>query len=190
MKRSNNAKRGTATVEFALALPVLLLFFTVSVEFARCSIIRHVLDNASYEACRTVIVPGGTNAEAIAKATSMLTAAGITNPTITISPNPIVESSTNVVVQISVPTTGNTWGAARFTSGKTLTAVTKLLTERTPTFQVAGMPVPPPDPTPAPEPAPAPATTTTTTSSTTTTAAATTEVAAPAPAPGPVLPLL
>lgn len=127
--------RGVATVEFALTLPVLLLFFWASIEFARGSMIRHAVDNAAYEACRTVIVPGATVAEATTAANKVLNPLGITGATVTVTPNPILETTTQVTCRVSANINSSMWGTPRFLAGKTLVSQSTLVAERTPSMQ-------------------------------------------------------
>jgi len=122
-------------VEFALTLPIVMLFFWASIEFARASILQHAIDNAAYEACRAVIVPGGTVAEANAEANKILSTFSITGATVTVTPNPITEATTQITCQVSAPASSSMWGTPKFFSGKTLTASATLIAEREPAQQ-------------------------------------------------------
>ncbi len=125
-------RRGAAAVEFSLVATVLFLFVFASIEFARVSILRHVVDHASYEACRIVIVPGATTAEAQARVNTLLSKYGVSGATISVSPDPILETTGAVTVQVSVPAASNRWGTAIFSGGVNLASSTTLLTERGP----------------------------------------------------------
>ncbi len=133
-------RRGVATVEFALTVPLVFLFFFACIEFARASILRHAIDNAAYEACRVVIVPGGTRSEAEAAAQTLLNTFGISSATITISPDPIGVNTAQVTVTVSAPVSASMWGTPRFLAAKTLTSQTTLITERTPGIQATALP--------------------------------------------------
>ena len=52
-----NQRTGVTTVEFAIVLPLFILFLVLAFEFGRLNIIRHTADNAAYEAARHVMVP-------------------------------------------------------------------------------------------------------------------------------------
>ena len=106
------------------------------IEFARLNIIRHVTENASYEACRYVVVPGGTVAEAQAKAAQILQAVNVTNATITVTPNPLLDTTGKITVHVDVPCDGNFWFLPQFSAGKTVSAETTLLAERPPVIQI------------------------------------------------------
>lgn len=130
-----SSRTGATMVEFALTLPIVMLFFWASIEFARASILQHAIDNAAYEACRAVIVPGGTVAEATTEANKILSTFSITGATVTVTPNPITEATTQVTCQVSAPTSSSMWGAPRFFSGHTLTSRSTLIAEREPAQQ-------------------------------------------------------
>ncbi len=163
-------RRAAATVEFALAATVLFLFVLASIEFARLSIVRHAIDNAAYEACRKVIVPGAQTDDAVAHVHSLLAKYGVRDLRITVSPSPIQEQTPAVTVSIEAPAAASAWGISTFTDGLTLRSSSTLLTERIPIVQVHGLAEPMPaqpaeipsqpsdadQSAPAPDPAPQP----------------------------------
>ncbi len=133
--RSYKNRRAAVMVEFALALPILMLFFWASLEFGRAAILQHAVDNAAYEACRIVIVPGGTTSEATVAANKILSTFSIAGATIAVSPNPITEQTTQITCQVSAPASSSMWGSPRFFSGKVLRGKSTLIAERTPSLQ-------------------------------------------------------
>lgn len=133
-------RRGATTVEFALTLPLVILFFFAAIEFARGTILRHAIDNAAYEACRVVIVPGAAKSEAVAAAQKILNTFNIKSSTITVSPNSINANTAQVTVTVSAPVSGNMWGVPKFLGAKSLTSQSTLITERTPGVQSTAMP--------------------------------------------------
>lgn len=134
--RTSQARRGATSVEMALVLPIVFVLIMGGIEFARLNIIRHVTENASYEACRYVVVPGGNVSEAQTKATQMMQAVGVTNATVTVTPNPILETTTKITVHVDVPCAGNFWFLPQFSAGKTVSAETTLMAERPPIIQI------------------------------------------------------
>ncbi len=128
-------RSGATVVEFALSLPIVLLFFWASLEFARAAILQHAIDNAAYEACRTVVVPGGTVAEASTAANKILNTFSINGATVTVTPNPITEQTTQVTCMVSAPASSSMWGTPRFFSSKVLSGKSTLIAERTPSLQ-------------------------------------------------------
>ncbi len=132
-----NYKRnvGATTVEMAIILPVIFLITLASIELTRGSILRHVVDNAAYEACRSVIVPGATAAEANAAAAKVLNPFGIKSYSVTVTPNPILETTTQITCRVSAPVAANMWGAPKFLAGKNFVGQSTLIAERTPAMQ-------------------------------------------------------
>lgn len=125
-------RRGATAVEFAFAVVIVFLFVFGVIEFGRVQMVQHTIDNASYEAARHVVVPGGTAAEAIEAAHEILTAGAVADATISVSPNPLNDSATSVRVHVSAPLNSNAWIAPRFTSNRVVEAETELMTERGP----------------------------------------------------------
>ena len=108
-KHGCRQRRGAFTVEFAICAG---LFFTVLLagfEFARFMYARHSVDQAAYEAARVGIIPGKTPAEVTAKATQILSATGVRNSTITITPAVFTTSTPTVTVQIRCKYSDNSW---------------------------------------------------------------------------------
>ncbi|HAC89794.1 MAG TPA: pilus assembly protein TadE, partial [Planctomycetaceae bacterium] len=146
------SRLGATTVEFSLVASILFIFILGSIELARVSIVRHVADQASYEACRMVIVPGSNTSEAQAHVDTVLARYGVSGATVTVSPDPILESTAAVTVNVTVPADGNRWGLSGLTGGLALNSSTTLLTERAPIVQSRAVPEPPPPPPPTPPP--------------------------------------
>jgi Flp pilus assembly protein TadG len=143
-RKARTPRRGTALVEFALVLPLILLFFTASVELFRLNQMRHAADTAAYEACRHIVVPGANQSEAVEKAQKLLGLVGIKNANVEINPSTITESTARVTVNISIPPKGNTLVAPLFSEKALVNASSTLLTERVPAIQAAGIPQPKP----------------------------------------------
>lgn len=137
-------RRGAALVEFAFVLPVILLFFTTSIELFRLNQMRHAAASAAYEACRHVIVPGASQAEATAEAQRLMSLAGVSKVNVTISPAVITEATPSVTVKVDVPAKGNSWMVSAFSDKNILSASSTLLSERVPAVQAAGIPQPKP----------------------------------------------
>lgn len=116
--RRRRHRRGAAMVEFAVVAPLLFLFFFASFEFCRVSMIRHTVDNAVYEACRTAIVPGGTSADARTRAEAVLGTLGLTRSTVLVSPANIDRQTPEVTVSVEVDLDANTFVPPQFTGGR------------------------------------------------------------------------
>ena len=142
--KKNAPRRGASMVEFALVLPVILVFFMAATELFRLNQMRHAADTAAYEACRHIVVPGATKAEAVAKAEKQLAIVGIHNANIDINPSTITESTATVTVNVSIPPKGNTLVPPLYSEKALVSASSTLLTERVPAIQAAGIPKPKP----------------------------------------------
>jgi len=157
-------RKGSHCVEFAIVLPIMLLLFLSGIEFARMNLLRHLAENASYEAARTVIVPGATVEEAESKANAILSVMGVTGASLTVSPDPVLETTGTVSVKVTFPAKKNLWMVPMFSKNLNFQSETTLLTERAPMQQVQAInaitpgsdpkptPVPPSNPSPPPDP--------------------------------------
>ena len=109
-------RRGTTAVEFAVVAPIIFLFFMGGLELSAVNFVRQTACNASYEACRKVIIPGGTVAEAQAEAMRLMNALGLgAGVTVTVT-----QDSQQATVVIQVPASLHSWGLVRFTGNKTI----------------------------------------------------------------------
>ncbi|MCA9187412.1 MAG: pilus assembly protein [Pirellulaceae bacterium] len=122
--------RGAVTVEFALVIGLFFMFLIASIEFARFNIVRHVVDNAAYEAARKAIVPGATAGDATDTANAYLATIGTQGATVIVDPDPIEDVTEEVSVTVNVPMDQNTWVVPIFTGGATVSATSTLRCER------------------------------------------------------------
>ena len=136
-------RRGVASVEFAVAAPILFLLVFAGIEFCQVNVVRHTTLNAAYEATRAVIVPGANAEEARQTAIRLLNAAGIKNAVITFDPELIDEETTFVTTRISVPVSESGWGLGFVCGNTTIEVDTTLRTERAPIIQANALPTAP-----------------------------------------------
>lgn len=127
--RRGHERRGALTVEFALCVPIVFTVFFGCMEVSRMNMIRNTQNNAAFEAARTICVPGGTVATGKSTATTLMNAVGVTNATITVTPNPITSLTTNVTVAISTPLTANLYLTPQFLKNITLNSTCTLKVE-------------------------------------------------------------
>jgi Flp pilus assembly protein TadG len=114
-------RRATTTVEFAVTLPLVMLLFFGSIEFARVNMLRHSAAQAAYEGARRGIVPGATADDVRTVAGQILDSTFASSYTITVTPSTITRNTTEVTVDISLPLTANSWVMPMYFAGKTLT---------------------------------------------------------------------
>jgi len=124
------SRRGATAAEFALTAPVFILFLLASFEFGWLNVLRHTSDNAAYEAARYAMVPGGTAAEAKAKANSILNIIGARGAVVTVNPATITTTTKEVTVSIDIPLKKNALVVPKFTGKKTLHSEATMRTER------------------------------------------------------------
>jgi len=128
-KRRRN-RRGTTTVEFALAAPLLFLVFFASLEFSRAHMLRQTAENATYEGARRGVVPGATAAQVKNAAEEILMAVGAQSIEVTVEPEVITAESETVTVSIEMPYAENSWIVPSFLTDATISAETTLIREK------------------------------------------------------------
>ena len=118
-------RNGAAAVEFAVVAPLLFAIVLGLVEFGRAIMVEQTLVSSAREACRVAVLAGTTKQDVIDRATASLIAGGISNFTITMSPDPPSSASegTPVTVTITVSFNNVTWlPVPIYLGGKNLTA--------------------------------------------------------------------
>jgi Flp pilus assembly protein TadG len=123
-RRVTQRRKGSATVELAVCLPVLMIIAMGSIEATNAIFLKQHLTSAAYEGARAAIAPGQTSAGATTAAQSVLTAFGISGATVTITPTVTTSTSsgTQITVTVSAPLSSNSW-MSPFIVGKTITTV-------------------------------------------------------------------
>ena len=149
----NSNRHGATVVEFALVLPILLLFVFGGVELSRLAMLRHTANHAAYAATRKAIVPGANVANVIQKAEDHLAMIGISNASVTVNPSVITESTSIVEVEVTFPIADNSLVVPEFVSG-TVTGKSAMMTERSKASMSGSLPAPPPPPPPPTPPTP------------------------------------
>lgn len=117
------SRRGTATVEFAVCLPLLATLVFGVIEVSNAVFLQNALTSAAYEAGNVATSTGGTAANAQSRAYAVLSGLGVTSATVTISPSVTASTPIGTVVTVtcSAPLTANslTFG---YLGGPTMTA--------------------------------------------------------------------
>jgi Flp pilus assembly protein TadG len=113
------ARRGAAAVEFALTAPILFILVLGAVEFSRANMLVHTASIAATEAARRSIVAGATASDVRLKALDELDNVGIVDATVDVAPATIVDDTSQVTVNLTVPVTmRNGYGLSRVFLGK------------------------------------------------------------------------
>jgi Flp pilus assembly protein TadG len=123
--RVSTSRRGALTVEFAIAAPLIFLLFLGGLELTALNFARQTAGNASYEAARRLIIPGGTIAQAQAEGLRQMNMVGLgTGASCT-----VVNAATTATATVSVPATNVSWGLMRFCAGYNITQTCTLTKE-------------------------------------------------------------
>lgn len=132
-KKLGPSKRaGATTVEAAIALPILLLMIFAGWEFARVNMIRNTMDAAVYYAAREATLPGATVSKAFDRGTTELQNVGINGASFEFTPSVISDDTSEVVVDLTVPVSQNSFGVTQFLTGKNLASSCTLSRELQP----------------------------------------------------------
>lgn len=123
--KANDARRkGAATVEAAVCLPLLIVLVFGSVESANAIFLKQSLTIASYEAAKIASGPRGTIQAAEARCAEVLAVRDVDDFTITFSPNNLNEDTPQgqrITVTVSVAADSASLGPLWIFEGKTLT---------------------------------------------------------------------
>lgn len=109
--RKANTRQGTASVEFAIVLPVLLALTLGTIDLCSVLFLRESVVLAAYEGARRGVDRGRTNGDVTSRATEFLTERGVNfsgNPVTISSPGfDSADTLENVTVTVTVPAAGN-----------------------------------------------------------------------------------
>ena len=83
--QKNETRRGTALVEFALCLPLLVTVVLGIIEFGRGMMVSELVNNAAREGTRQAIMAGTTNSDVTTTVTNFLQAAGLNAQYVTVT---------------------------------------------------------------------------------------------------------
>jgi Flp pilus assembly protein TadG len=122
-------RRGVATVELAVCLPVLLLLVVGAIEGSNFIFLKQAVTAAAYESAQVVTRVGGTKANADVRANQILTARSIDKSTISYSPsNPNAAGRGELItVSVSAPVSPNSIGLDWIFDKQTVTASVRML---------------------------------------------------------------
>ncbi len=118
-------RRGAAAVEFALVLPILLLFIGGSVEIGRAVMVQHVLEESARAGCRVASMDNGTRQDVLDIVDHAMRLGGCPEYTVTMDPDPPINllQFEHVMVSVIVDYGDVGWLDFGFMSGMQLTGV-------------------------------------------------------------------
>lgn len=109
-------RRGAASVEMAIVLPLFIAIVFGIVEFGRALMVNQILVNAAREGTRRAVIPGATDAEVNGAIDGYMSSAGISGFVRTLEVNGTVASLTTakshdeIKITISVEHSKVAWG--------------------------------------------------------------------------------
>ncbi len=112
-KKTRTSRRsGTAVVEFALVLPIVMVLLLGAVELGRAIMVQHSLQETAHAACRVYSVVGSSQQDAADIITEAMDNAGISNYTVAYDPATKAEVDVNleaVTVTVTVDYSDVAW---------------------------------------------------------------------------------
>ena len=124
IRRQNHSTiRGIATLEVAVALPLLLILVFGAIEATNAIFLKQTVTTAAYEGARMASKTGGTTAQAETRCEEFLESRGITEFTFSTTPTEITPNTargTQVIIHLSVAADSASLGPLFTYSGKTI----------------------------------------------------------------------
>lgn len=114
---------GTAAMETAVSLPLLVILVFGAIEMANAVFLKQSMNLAAYEAAKVVTRPGTNAALATTRCAEIMAIRRVTTYTLSFSPTVTTATprGTQVTVTLTAPASNLTYGPVRFMTGKTLT---------------------------------------------------------------------
>ncbi|MFN9721151.1 MAG: TadE/TadG family type IV pilus assembly protein [Planctomycetota bacterium] len=113
---------GTAAMETAIALPLLVMVVFGSIEIANAVFLRQSVNMAAYEAAKVITRPGDNEALARTRCQEILSVRKVSTFTLTFSPTVTTATArgTQVTVTLVAPASNLSYGPVQFMSGRTI----------------------------------------------------------------------
>ncbi|MEM7312245.1 MAG: TadE family protein [Planctomycetota bacterium] len=131
-KRRRNQRKGLATVECVMCLPLIILITFGTIDVCSAMFLKESITLAAYEASRVGIPRGGTDALATTRAQQVMDERGIIYESGAVSISPSFETAgtlEHVTVTVTVPCAGNMFLTGDFFRGRVLQASVTLRKE-------------------------------------------------------------
>jgi Flp pilus assembly protein TadG len=118
-----SSRSGVAAVEFAVCLPMLVALVFGAIEASNAVFLQQALTASAYEAGNVASSSGGTSADALVRAKSVLSGLRVNSATISISPTVTIDTpiGTTIVITCSAPLSANS-ATSWCLNNKTMTA--------------------------------------------------------------------
>lgn len=115
-------RSGTAVLEMAISLPLLITLVFGAMEMANAVFLRQSMNMAAYEAAKVITRPGSNEALARTRCQQIMTVRKVSTYTLTFSPTVTTATprGTQVTVTLSAPASNLSYGPMQFMTGRTL----------------------------------------------------------------------
>jgi Flp pilus assembly protein TadG len=100
--RAKRLRNGSALVEFAVCMPVVLILVLGSMEATSAIFVRQALTTSAYEGIRAAVRTGATTDDGTNRAQSVLTARRIRNSSIRFTPALVQDAARGSIIAIEV----------------------------------------------------------------------------------------
>ena len=128
--KQDSSRRGAATIELAVCLPILVLVLFGTIETCNMIYTRQSLEIAAYEAVRTALIPGAVTENVTAQAELILNSRRVNAYNIQVDPSPdAAEAGDPVSVTITASADANNFVRPWFFKGHTLTGDAQMMKE-------------------------------------------------------------
>ena len=101
-RKKNGNRKGAATVEFAVCLPIIVLIVFGGIQASNLLFLRQTLVQAAYEGIKTGVKIDGTATSAIASAQSVVDGRNLRNVTITLNPSVVETLDRGSIIEMTV----------------------------------------------------------------------------------------
>ena len=130
-RKRNVGRRGAATVEFAVCLPVIVILVLGSIEATTMIFLKQSLTVAAYEGGRTAIVPEATAADVQAVCEQVLADRRINNATINVIPTNLdsIEPGQFIRVEVNALCDDNAILSGRIFQGREMQGFAEFMKE-------------------------------------------------------------
>lgn len=124
LKQPDQNRRGTAAVEAAFCLPVIITLIVGSIEASNAIYLKQTATIAAYEAVKIASGQEGTTAAAEAAANAVLNSRNISSATVSVSPSVDgdTEQGTLITVVVTIPLANNRVGITKFFTNEEMKA--------------------------------------------------------------------
>lgn len=124
-------RRGVAAAETAFCLPLILVLALATVEISSGIFVKETLAIAAYEGARVGVKRRATKTDAVNAVNAILTARGVNNPTVSVSPADFstLNALDPITITVSAPASNNCSYLNQYFAGRTITATVKMVRE-------------------------------------------------------------